>query len=446
MADVSSGNASTLAAPAEARPSDSPARLIAFGLAVVALFFGAFGFWAALSPLDGAVVGDGVVTVDGNRKTVADLEGGIVRSVAVREGAHVDIGDVLVQLDDQKLRAQVDLYRQQIAVAKATEARLSAEYSGATEISFPPELLAGTEPYQAQAVASQKAAFEARRTDLLGAQQVLLRKIDDLRAQIAGQEGQQDAITAQIKSIATEQATLKGLLDAGLTTSERSLDLERASASMEGDRSAAAAAIASAQQNIAEDEQQIAQLINDQRAQAASDLNDVRARLLDLGPSLATAEAELARSTIRSPYEGKVVNLRVFSTGAVIPPNGPVLDIVPDRSELVVDAKIRVEDIADVRPGADAELHFTDYTRMYVPMVRGKVVTVSADRLTDERTGAAYYMAQVVADPTDLARSRDISLYPGMPAQVMVTTRKRSALEYLVGPLFAAYDGAFRQN
>jgi multidrug efflux pump subunit AcrA (membrane-fusion protein) len=83
---------------------------------------------------------------------------------------------------------------------------------------------------------------------------------------------------------------------------------------------------------------------------------------------------------------------------------------------------------------------------MYVPMVRGKVTTVSADRLTDERTGGAYYLAQVVADPADLATSRDISLYPGMPAQVMVTTRKRSALEYLVGPLFAAYDGAFRQN
>ena len=428
------------------RLSDSPAPLIGFGVLVVLLFFGAFGVWAALSPLDGAVVGDGVVNVEGNRKTVADLEGGIVREVAVKEGAHVNAGDVLVLLDDQRLQAQVDIYHQQIAVDRATQARLAAELAGAETIAFPADLLSASEPYVKQAVASQTAAFEARRTDLTGAQQVLQRKIDDLEAQIAGQQGQQSAITAQLTSIATEQKDLKGLIDTGLTTRQRSLDLERSAASLEGDLATAVATIASDQQNIAENQQQITQLINDQRAQVASDLNDIQSKLLDLGPSLATAEAALARATIRSPYEGKVVNLRVFSTGAVIPPNGPVLDIVPDRSGLVVDTKIRVEDISDVKPGADAEIHFTDYTRMYVPIIRGKVITVSADRLTDDRTGAAYYLAQVVANPSDLANGPDISLYPGMSAQVMVTTRRRSALEYMVGPLFAAYDGAFRQN
>src|SRR5579871_167657 len=143
MADLSS-DASSVPAAEALRPSESPARLIVFGLVIIALFFGAFGIWAALSPLDGAVVGDGVVNVDGNRKTVADLEGGIVREVAVKEGAHVDVGDVLVQLDDQKLLAQVDIYAQQIAVARATEARLIAELGGAPQIDFPPDLLAGT--------------------------------------------------------------------------------------------------------------------------------------------------------------------------------------------------------------------------------------------------------------------------------------------------------------
>jgi len=275
---------------------------------------------------------------------------------------------------------------------------------------------------------------------------VLVRRVEDLTSQIEAKRARQLASEEQLLSTTTERTSLEGLLQQGLTTRERLLQLDRAISSLKADIADSQTAITSAEENIAGIRQQIAQLSNDRRAEISSDLADVQSKILDLGPSLSNARGALERTTIRSPYEGKIVALQVFSTGAVVPPGGTILDIVPDQNALVVQARIRVEDISDLSIGAAAEVHLTTYKRLYVPTLKGKVATISADRLTDERTGAVYYMAQVVVDPEELAKQTEITLYPGMAAQVMVTTEKRTALEYLVGPLFSSFDGAFRQN
>jgi epimerase transport system membrane fusion protein len=438
-------HSSIIDAPA-APASDDPRPTFMWGLAIVIGFFGLLGGWAALAPLDGAVVGDGVVMVEGNRKSVEHLEGGIIKDIRVREGDKVAAGDTLVVLDDAPLRAQADIYAQQLAVARATEARLAAELRGDATISFPADLADSAVPYVQQAVTSQADEFAARRAALLGGQQSLGFRIENFRQQIAGKEARQKALEAQLASVNAEEETLRGLVDQKLATRSRMLDLQRASAAVAADEADNLAAIASAQQSIAETQQQILQLESDRRAEVAADLDKMRSRILDLGPALSNANAALGRTVVQAPYAGRVVNLRVFSTGAVINPGGTLLDIVPDSTGLVVQARIRVEDILEVAPGATSELHFATYKRMYVPVMAGTVTTVSADRLTDERTGIAYYTAQVVVDPKDLRRNPDIALYPGMPVQVMVKTERRTALDYMLSPLFAAFDGAFRQN
>jgi epimerase transport system membrane fusion protein len=150
--------------------------------------------------------------------------------------------------------------------------------------------------------------------------------------------------------------------------------------------------------------------------------------------------------TVRAPYAGTVVDLDVFSVGGVVGRGERILDIVPEGTSLVVEAKVAVHDIADVRPGMAAEVHFTSYKQRAVPLIHGIVSEVSADRLTDERTGFAYYTALIAVDPRDLAATPDIRLYPGMPATVMVTTEERTAFDYLVGPLAASFDRAFRER
>ena len=149
---------------------------------------------------------------------------------------------------------------------------------------------------------------------------------------------------------------------------------------------------------------------------------------------------------MRTPYAGKVVDLAVHSVGAVIGRGERLLDIVPENTSLVVEAKVRVEDIADVAPGMLAEVHFTSYKQRVTPLIHGLVSEISADRLTDERTQVPYYVALVDVDATELAASPEIQLYPGMPATVMITTKERTALDYLIGPLASSLERAFRER
>jgi HlyD family type I secretion membrane fusion protein len=178
----------------------------------------------------------------------------------------------------------------------------------------------------------------------------------------------------------------------------------------------------------------------------ASDLSETRAKLLDIMPRLQNARAALERVTVRAPYSGIVVGLSVFSVGGVIARGERLLDIVPEGTPLVVEAQIGVEDIADLRPGMTAEVHFTSYKQRTTPLIHGRIAEISADRLTDERTGLAYYKALIAVDPKELAATPEIQLYPGMPATVMITTTGRTALDYLIGPLSASFDRSFRQK
>jgi epimerase transport system membrane fusion protein len=141
-----------------------------------------------------------------------------------------------------------------------------------------------------------------------------------------------------------------------------------------------------------------------------------------------------------------VVGLSAFSVGGVIGRGEKILDVVPDQTSLAIEARVRVEDISDLHPGMASEVHFTSYTQRSIPLIHGTVAQVSADRLTDERTGVSYYVVTVDVDKDDLAASPDIKLYPGMPATVMITTHEWTALDYLVGPLAQSFDQAFREK
>jgi epimerase transport system membrane fusion protein len=193
-------------------------------------------------------------------------------------------------------------------------------------------------------------------------------------------------------------------------------------------------------------EAQIAGLYRDQDAKVAQDLRDTRLKLIDVAPRLASVRASLQRLVIRAPYAGKVVDLSVFSTGAVITPGENILDIVPSDTPLTVEARVGVADINDLKAGMPAEVRFPSFDPRTLPLIHGRVTMVSADRLSDTRTGAPYFLVDVDVDRHDLAASRQVQLRPGMPATVVVTTKARTALDYLVGPLVQSFDRAFRQR
>ena len=431
----------------ETAPSDSARRPMVAGLIILAVFFGGFGTWAAIAPLNSAIVGSAVVKVEGNRKSVQHLDGGIVKEIDVQEGERVKPGDVLLRLDDTETRAQVEIFSEQLVLLEATEARLQAELAGDSTITFPPDLTAhASEPTVRTAIDEQTKEFENRAVAVSGQKQVLDQRIAQLRASIAGSEALRTTYQEQLNSVIAERESIAPLLEKGLMTRDRTLQLDRTEAGIRGQISQALAEIAKDGEAIGENEQQIASISKDRAAQVAGELSEAHSKLLDVIPRLQTAKTVLDRVTVRAPYGGIVVSLNVFSVGGVIAPGERLLDIVPDGTPLVVEAQIGVEDIADLHPGMTAEVHFTSYKQRTTPIIHGRVSEVSADRLTDERTGLAYYKAQIAVDPKELAASREIQLYPGMPATVMITTAERTALDYLIGPLSASFDRSFRQK
>ena len=293
---------------------------------------------------------------------------------------------------------------------------------------------------------AQLRQFESRRAALEGQRIVIREKISQLEHQIVGAQAQVKSYQGQRASVVEEMESLAPLVKQGLIARPRYLQLERSAIALEGQVADAIASIARSRQAIAEQQQQMAQLDNDRTSEITRDLRDTQAKLLEVVPRMMNAQAILGRMEIRAPNSGRVVGLTVFTVGAVIAKGEKIMEVVPDQDSLVIEAQIAVENISDVRPNARAEIHLTAYQQRIVPVVRGEVLQISADRLTDNRTGQAYYIALVRVDETELAALPNVHLYPGMPATVMIPTVERTAFDYLVGPLVMSFNHSFRQR
>ncbi|MCP1756869.1 HlyD family type I secretion periplasmic adaptor subunit [Bradyrhizobium elkanii] len=428
-------------------PNDSIRNIALTGWLIIAIFFFGLGTWAVTAPLNGAVVANAVVKVDGNRKSLQHLDGGIVKELHVREGDRVLAGDLLIVLDETQARAEHEVLTQQYAVLRATEVRLLTELDHGSQLVMPPDLKARSDdPYFKSVWNGQVSQFDTRRASLEGQRSVVREKINQLGSQIVGSEAQVKSFTNQIDSVRKEAKDIVPLVERGLIARPRILQLERTAYGLEGQIADANASIAKARQAIAEQEQQIAQFDNDRMTDVTKDLRDTQAKLLEVIPKAMNAKAVLGRMEIRAPYTGRVVGLSVFSVGGVIQRGDKILDIVPDEDSLTIEAQVAVEDISDVHPNTRAEVHLTAYKQRIVPIIHGDVIQVSADRLTDPKTNNPYYTAFVRIDQDELATMPNIHLYPGMPATVMIPTIQRTAFDYIVGPLVMSFNHAFRQK
>jgi HlyD family type I secretion membrane fusion protein len=438
--------ASAPATPISAVRADARGPIIA-GLVVVLGFFGGFGGWAALAPLAGAVVADGVVKVEANRQAVQHLEGGLVKQILVEDGARVEAGDVLIRLDETAARAAVDMLAAQSDALRGLEARLVAERDGSDRIGFPDDLVARQHESQIAALlAGQLSLFDARRRAFEGQRLLQVQKIAQSEAQIDGYASQLRSQQRQMALVEEEARGTRELYEKGFAPKTKVLALDRTTASLDGQRGELVADIARSNQQIGETRLQILQLAKDRLSEIADQLRDTQTKLLEVAPRLAAARDTLDHTELKAPRAGYVVGLTAFTVGGVIAKGEHVLDVVPVASPLVIEGQVKPEDIEGLRPGARAEVRLTAYKQRTVPTVRGTVSKLSADRLTDPRTGAGYYLIQVALDPDALAALPAVRLSPGMPAEIMVPTRDRTALDYLLAPLTAGFDRALREK
>jgi HlyD family type I secretion membrane fusion protein len=288
--------------------------------------------------------------------------------------------------------------------------------------------------------------FEARRQSLEGQQAVLRQRVEQYREEIVGLQALEHAQKRQLDLIYEETASVRDLVERGMERKPRLLALQRAWANLEGSRGENIAQIARTRQNIAGTELEIIQLRRARLDEVTTDLHEVQTQINDYRERMLAAADVLKRIDIRAPQGGIVVGLKFHTTGGVIQAGESIMDLVPQKEMLIVEARLRPDDIDDVHPGLPAQVRLTAFKQRVTPSVDGTVSLVSADRITDQRTGEPYFKAQVQIDPRSLSKLPNATLYPGMPADVIITTGKRTAFDYMVSPFTDAMQHAFREH
>ena len=411
-------------------------RVIARGLSVVVVFVVVILGWAAFAPLDSALMTSGVVIVESHRKAIQHLEDGIVKDILVHEGQEVKAGQVLVRLDDTQPRTALELLEDEANALTAQEARLIAERDGSPVIHFPPELLArGNEPKVAEAILGEQTTFESRRDSLIQQVGILTSRKNENTRVIAGLRDEQAALETQIALIQKETDAVQQMVAKGLEPVPRLLALQRNTADLSGQRGQLIEKISQVDLNSGETELQIVNLRNERLDDVLKELRDVQSKRFDLLDRIQAARDVLDRTTMVAPVAGRVVNLELHTRGAVIRPGDTVMEIVPVRDQLDVEARLRPEDADDVYVGMTARVNLSAYKQRRLPMITGTVTNVSADRITDPRTEQSYFIATVSVDRTALKSFPDARLIPGMPVEVALDTGSRTALEYLFEPI-----------
>lgn len=427
---------------------ENPSRLIRAGLLLIAALILGIGVWTGLAPLAGAVIAPGFIKVDMNRKTVQHQEGGIVSEILVRDGSRVKAGQTLLVLRDVRVDSSQDLITTQLDSELAKAARLRAEQLLAPNVTFPRELTErGTEERVAELIARETALFHAR-INALNEQTNLIRK----QAQETAKE-----IEARSRQLAADERTIRlqkdelkanmALLDKGFVSKTRMLTLQRSLSEYEAHLGENQADIAQARQRIVELELKTASLRNSFAQEAASELKQTTAQVFDLQERLRPSVDASVRQNVTAPISGEVVDLKITTVGAVIGPRDPILEILPENPDLIIEARIRTEDINYVRNGADADVRLIAFKQRITPVVQGKVVYVSADRLVDKTsaTPMPYYAVHVRVTPEALKKAGDLTLQAGMPAEVFIKSTERTALQYLFDPISAYMRRSMRE-
>jgi len=425
----------------------SARKIIGTGRLVIILFFVVFMGWAAFVPLQSAIQAPGVIVVASHRKTIQHLEGGIVRQVLVHDGELVAAGQLLIRMDDTQAKASLDLLESENDALEAQEARLAAERDGRAAIAFPADLVArSTDPAVAAAMRGEQSTFETRRATLAKQIDILSQRSGENGSIVAGLRKEQASVEQQMALIDRELQSVQGLYDQGLSTLPRLLALQRQAADLSGQRGQLVEKIAQTEQSSGENQLEMMNLRNQQLSDVVKDLRDAQTKRFDLLDRMQAARDVLARLTIRAPVSGKIVSLEVHTNGAIVKPGDTMMEIVPQRDALEVEAHVRPEDADSVRIGMGARVNLSAYQARRLPIIEGTVNNVSADRITDTRTGQAYFNVDVTVDRSVLKDYPDARLIPGLPVEVALDTGNRTALSYFIEPVSDVFRKGMREK
>lgn len=422
-------------------------RHLVVGIAAILLLAGGVGGWAATTQIAGAIIAPGQLVVESDVKKVQHPTGGVVAEIRVRNDDRVEAGDLLVRLDETQARSRLGILDKTLDELAARQARLEAERDGAETMRFPDELMSRQEAESvAELVAGERRLFEIRLAARQGQKDQLREQISQLREEIRGVEAQQAAKTREIEWTSRELEGVRKLWKQNLVQFSRVTELERGAARLEGERGLLIAAAAQTRRRISEIAMQILQVDQELATEVAGQLANIRAQRSELVERRIAVNDDLMRTEIRAPYSGRVHQLAVHTIGGVVQAGEPIMLIVPESDSLIVEVRIRPEDIDQLSIGQTAALQFTAFNRRTTPELTGVLAQISPDVTRDARTGAAYYVARIGIEPDQIGKLGGMELVPGMPVETFIQTTRRSVISYLLRPLYDSMQKTFRES
>lgn len=418
------------------------------GYSAIIIVFGFLLGWAYTAPLDSASYAPGVVAVESYRKTIQHLEGGIVNEINAKDGQLVQKGDLLIVLDETQLKAQLEIAKTQYVSFLALLARLEAERDTLETIVFADYLnnRIGIVTVK-EAIKIQQQVFSTRKAARNGEVAVLKQRIEQLNEQANGLVEFKKSEEKEVRLYKEEIVEFRALLKKGFTDKSRMRDMQRRVAELEGEMSKNTSAIIAAKIQIGETELQILQIEKQFQLEVAERLSDTTTQINDLKERLIAIEDKITRTKILAPESGMVIGMTIHTIGAVISPGKPILEIVPQGEDLIIEARVSPVDIDKVHTGLISEIRFSSFKSATTPIIDGVVINISPDRLMDQNTGMPYYLARVRVTPKGNKNLvGELTLLPGMPADVLIKTGQRTVFEYLVQPVTNAFARSFNED
>lgn len=402
------------------------------------VLFGFCGFlaWASFAPLDKGVPVSGTVTVSSNRKAVQHLSGGTIDDILVKEGDVVKAGQVLVRMNSVQVKSSAEMSRGQYFTARAVEARLIAERDGKTSVSFPPELEAAkNDPRLGANISLQSQLFFSRQSALKNELAAVDENLAGMKIQLHGLEQSRDSKKLQLKIVKEQLDNLRDLAKDGYIANNRYLEIQRMYEQINGAISEDIGNIGRAQRQGTELILRRAQRVQEYQKEVRTQLSDAQKEAEALQNRLVSQDFELANVLVKSPVDGTVVGINVFTRGGVVGPGYRLMDIVPSDDPLIIEGQVPVNLIDKIHPGLKVELIFSAFNSNETPHVPGIVTQISADRMVEERSGAPYYRMKAQVAPEGMKIVKHLAVRPGMPVDLFIKTGERTMMSYLLKPV-----------
>ncbi len=418
---------------------------VRWGMFILGVVFAVLVVIGFVVPIDGGVAADGQIAVEFQKKPVQHPTGGVLSRVLVHEGQIVKQGQVLAELVSADTSAELAMSGLREFGLGVTRSRVMAELAGATQWKLPESVLAkakANDEFQ-RIVAVEQQNFDYRLKKHLSDQEALQGTLQRLKHELAATRGTLDSRRRQLKFLEADLARRKTLLNSGFVSEAGYVEYEVKVAEVEAQAQEEEVNIARAERSLHETQSRVIQLDDERRAAASEKLAEVNLELNLSAEKRYAADDKEERLKLRSPADGRVFGVIVHAPGAVLTPGQVLMNIVPDREQRLIIARVPAHKIDGVVAGLPARIRISGRSKEVT--LEGKIETVAADKVDDEKSGSGFYTVRVSMDADQLGKSGLVSAEVGMPAQVLLTLERRTFFAYLVRPVKKFFDKALRE-